>query len=795
MRSGKAFWAGFFLVSLVLLLLETLITRIFSLILWHNLAYLVISLALLGIGAAGVWASIFQVREKRINPGWFSVLAGISLLLVFRVIGNLDFQWGWSGIFFLVLSSGLIFIPFFFLGMILIRVFSEQARAIGSVYAINLVGSGAGVMVALLVLKPLGMPRALILAGLALGVAGFLFSLGKSPGLKVISALWIIFSLSGFLWAERWYKFQVTTKSLGKFQEFWPDFKLEFSRWDPLGRVDAFSGSRSWLSYGDEKYFYRALTIDGAADTTLISFKEDLGKAAFFPGSEYGQGFLLFGKVPSRVLVIGVGGAPDVEAGLHFRSKKVIGVEVNGSVLEAVRRFLPEIANDPRVELVKSDGRSYVARTDQVFDIIQISGVDTISALEWGAYLQAENYVHTVEAYADYLKHLSPEGVLSIGLSEMHPPRNMLRSCVLVVEAMRRLGIDNPEEKILLTQQAQYIQLLARKKSFTAEELEGYRSRMDASSLKIPVNFEFRYLFNQRADLWIRYAPGRGKPDDDFVKFFQAVKAGREKDFVRNYAFDISAVTDDRPFFYKYYYWPFLSFSKEAFAGPILWAQFWEAVVFAGIFILLPLLWLRRSSAGSSPGPGGSQGGILRNIWFFFFIGLGYLMIEIPLIQRFALYLGHPTYALGLVLGVLLVFSGLGSFLSQKFFRGRSWLIWVAVAGIIGVNVLAMKLAPALVSETISRSFFSRALLTAAWAGLLGIFMGMPFPAGVSRLEQSSPGLIPWAWAVNISASVVSSILAVMLAMSLGFNLVSLIASGCYLLAGLSYFMLGAKAE
>jgi len=781
MIKEKAFWVAFFLVSMVVLLLEVLLTRIFSLQLWHNLAYLVIAMALLGIGAGGVWDSIFLKKDTRLNPGWFSILAGISLFLLFRWIGNFDFQWGWSGIALLILSSTLVFIPFFFLGLILVRIFSERAKEIGTVYGINLVGSGAGVVLALLLLKPMGMPKALMLVCLLLGLAGFLFSSGSNRFLMALAFVWMVLCLSGFFCAERWFQFKVTsTKSMGKFQKNWQDFNLEFSRWDALGRVDAFSSSRAWLKFEDESYFYRGLTIDGAADTTLISFGEKLGTSAFFPGSEYGQAFLLYGREPKKVLVIGVGGAPDVETALHFKAGEVVGVEVNGSVLEAVKKFLPEVARDPRVKLIKSDGRSYVARSDEVFDIIQISGVDTISALEWGAYIQAENYIHTVEAYEEYLRHLSPDGILSIGLIEMHPPRNMLRACVLLVEAMRMLGISHPEEKIILVQQAQYIQMLARKKSFSAEELARYESELGIHNPKGPVLFEFRYLFNQIAELWIRYAPGVGKPDDDFVKFFQTVREGKEKRFIENYMFDISAVDDNKPFFYKYYYWPFLSFSKEAFAGPILWAQFLEAIIFALMFILLPLLTLPRNSSG----------GLARNIWFFFFIGLGFMMIEIPLIQRFVLYLGHPTYALGLVLSVLLVFSGIGSWVYQKFFSGRSWVVLVSVGGIVLLNALVIDLAPALVSKTISHPLLVRGLLSALWAGMLGIFMGIPFPAGMSQLEKNHPGLIPWAFGVNISASVVSSVLAVMLAMTLGFNKVSLIASVLYLLAGASFFLL-----
>ncbi len=782
MKKGIPFWSAFFLVSLIFLGLEVLVTRIFSLIIWHNLAYLVISMALLGIGAAGVWDSLFRERKKLINPAALALLCGPALLLVFRIVGSLEFEWGWKGISFLVLSSGLIFIPFFFLGLILVRVFSGQAEMIGRVYALNLVASGAGAILAIALLKPLGMPKALILICLLLGLTGLLFSLGTSKRLAAVALVWIFFSSSGFLWAEDWFKFSITsTKSMGKFQKLWPDFNLEFSRWDPIGRVDAFSSSHSWISSRalERKYFYRGMTTDGTADTALISFKDDLEKTSFFRSSVYGQAFVLFGRPPEKVLVIGVGGAPDVQAGLNARAKQVTGVEVNGTELDAIGIFLPELAHDPRVKLVKSDGRSYVARSRETYDVIQISGVDTLSALQWGAYLHAENYIHTTESYLEYLKHLSPDGILSIGLIEIEPPRNILHACVLLLEAMTRLGIEHPEDKVILIQSQQYIQMLARKKSFEPSEIEKYRAELDRNNPRDPVTFEFRYLFNQVAEMWIRYAPGMGRPDDQFAQFFQAARAGRANDFIKAYPFDIRPVDDNRPFFYKYYHWPFFAFSAQGSAGLILWAQVLEAVVFAGLFMLLPLLWLRKRT-----------GGLTRRIWFFFLIGLGYMMIEIPLIQRFALYLGHPTYALALVLGVLLFFSGLGSWMFHQFPAARSRLIWISVAAIVLISLLSIKLAPGLISLTLLQSFPVRALIAGSWVAALGIFMGIPFPARISALEKARPGLIPWAWAINISASVVSSILAVILAMSLGFNLVSIIACACYLLAAASFLLL-----
>jgi spermidine synthase len=780
-QKGIGFWLGFFLVSAAVLFLEILTTRIFSLILWNNMAYLVISMAMLGIGSAGVWDLLLRKDKKESHLACLSLAAAVAVFISLRVVGLFDFQLGLSGILVLAAVSLLIFLPFFFMGLVLVRVFSARAEKIGAVYAINLLASACGVVLGLGLLGRMGMPDALVAACLCLALAALLFSAKETIAVKAAAAFCILFMATGFFWSEKWFKLKVTSTKTFKFQKLWPDFNLEFSKWDPLGRVDVFSSGRSWLVFDREKYFYRVLIIDGAADTTIIDFRDLQDKTGFFKGTVYGQAFTLLGRPPEKVLVIGVGGGPDVQAALAAKSKEVTGVEVNRSVLKAVRKFSPGLANDPRVRLVASDGRSYVARSKDKFDIIQISGVDTVSALEWGAYIQAENYVHTVEAYIDYFKHLSPDGVLSLSLVEMAPPRNMLRSSVLAVEAMRRMGIDHPEQKIILVQQSQFLVMLVRLRPFTADEIRKFQSDLESSQIKGPILFEIRYLLNEHYPLGVRYAPGVEKPDDAFTQFFAAVAKGNEAGFIKDYPFDISAVSDNRPFFYKFYYWPYLSFAKGGLAGPVLWVQLLLALSFATVFIILPVL-LKR---------GQKSGGIFLRVWFFFFIGLGYMMVEIPLIQEYALYLGHPVYALGLVLGALLVSSGIGAWLFQKILFDRTWAAIAAVAAVIIINLIGLLFLGRLLGATMDSSFAVRVLVAGLCTGLLGLFMGVPFPAGLRRLEQSRPGLVPWAWAVNSSASVVSSVLAVIVAMGMGFRWISLLACFCYFLAGAAFFLVG----
>lgn len=358
----------------------------------------------------------------------------------------------------------------------------------------------------------------------------------------------------------------------------------------------------------------------------------------------------------------------------------------------------------------------------------------------------------------------------------------MLRACVLAVEALRRAAIQHPEQNIILIQQAQAIQMLVSKQPIDRDRFERYLTEIQANNFKGPMTFDLMNLSRQAAPMWVRYGPGVGNPKDQFVKFFNAVARGAEKEFIKNYSFDISPVTDNRPFFY-YFYWPSFSLAIEKFAANIIWFQLLEAIIFAALFILVPLYSFGKKQFR----------GLSSNIWFFFLLGLGYMMIEISFIQRFVLYLGHPIYALALVLVVLLICSGIGSWLYQAVFKTQKWAVWAAIAAITLMSLAGIKLLPDLVLKTISQGLWLRVMAASLWTMLLGIAMGIPFPAGINALSKSRDNLVPWAWAINISASVVSSILAVILAMSFGFAVVSALAAAIYLLAGISYQLL-AKA-
>ena len=768
-------------MSFSVLYLEVLFTRIFSYIIWHNIAYMVISMAILGIGAGGLWDNLRPKHRKPLNHGWLAIFGAATVFLELKLIDRMKFDWGMAGYLYFLASSLLVFVPFFFLGLVLVRVFSEQAQEIGKAYAVNLIASGAGALAALLVLEPLGMPRALCVAGISLGLSGLMFAMTSGRALILAAACWTVFSLSGLSWGDHWFLFKMTpAKPLGRYERIWPDYKIEYSRWDPIGKIDVISSPESLIKFDGESYFYRIITNDAAAETPLFDIEDKLATTRFFKGVTYGQAFLYYGKPPENVLVIATGGGTDVLTALHFNSRHVSGVEVNHTTFNVLKKYKPWLYKDPRVRLYNGDGRNFVERSREKYDVITVTGVDTQAALEWGAYIQAENYIHTVEAYQQYLRHLTPGGVVSIGLIELFPPRNMLRACTLMVEAMRREGIKHPERNIILINQIQIVLMIAQKEPIDRSRLDEYVREMEASNFKEPSLFEMLALNNKKGPLSVRYAPGMGDLKDRMVQYFGAVADGTDREFIKKTSFDISPVTDDRPFFYHVYK-PRLSRSLDKLPGNLVFFQLLESVIFAGLFILLPMYALRRRDVQ----------GLKGKVWFFLLIGLGYMLIEIPFIQRFVLYLGHPVYSLVLVLVVLLAGSGLGAWLFHAFLRERKWAIWASVITIIVWSLLGLKLMPFLLAKALPAGLPAAISLAAIFTFILGVAMGVPFPAGINALGKDSGNLVPWAWAINTSASVVSSILAVILAMSFGFSVVSMVAAAVYLLAGFSFHLVG----
>jgi hypothetical protein len=472
------------------------------------------------------------------------------------------------------------------------------------------------------------------------------------------------------------------------------------------------------------------------------------------------------------VAVIGVGGGFDVLVAIRFSASDITGVEVNAATMRLVTRKYHEHfrhwLEDPRVHLIAAEGRQFLATHPEPFDVIQLSGVDSASGTPAAAHVFAESYLYTAEAFDAYLAHLSPDGIMNMMRHEFDPPREMLRALCSAVAALRRAGAGRPADHIVTITDVRgsFTALLVKRRPFT----EGELSHLQAWA---------------SGDRFFRISAG--PPWNAQANIYQAFLAlgdpRREAAFINAYPFDISPVDDDRPFFFKYSFWSDLLPRRpiEAENVPImelsLLLLLGMAAIAGVVFVLLPLHGLSITEKQSL--------GTARLVAFFAGLGLGYMALEIALLQKFSLFLGHPNYALSVVLAVLLLATGLGSFGSAavvRVFKNLRYVAYALAVLVLGELVFAFPLLPA----AIQRPFAARVTLVFALVAPVGFCLGTFFPVGLERVKGGSPDAAAWAWGLNGLASVVGPILAVGVSMTWGTNALLLAALPIYLLVGVA---------
>jgi len=435
------------------------------------------------------------------------------------------------------------------------------------------------------------------------------------------------------------------------------------------------------------------------------------------------------------------------------------------------------------VRVVEATGRSFIRRTLGRFDLIVLSLSDSHKVVTSGAYSLSENYTYTVEAFVEYLAHLREDGLLVVHRWLQLPPTESVKAGAIALTALRKAGVPHPEESLIVIRSWSTALILVKKGGFTAEEIEAVKEFCQGK-------FDLVYYPGIKED--------EANRQNVFPEpyYYQAFRDLLEKGegFWQRYPFEVSPPTDDRPFFFHFFRWaqtPYIlkmmgkTWQPFGGSGYLVLVIFLALTVLAsGVLILLPLR--------LAPLPSGAVPGRVRLAVFLYFglLGLGYLFVEIPLLQRFILFLDHPIYAFAAVLSSLLVFSGIGSALSAR-------LPWKAS---LAVTALLLLLYPiglrAMFSLFLGLPLTLRLLITGLVLAPLGFFMGVPFPRGTREVGVRWPSLIPWAWAVNGSLSVVASVAAMMLALSFGFRWVLLAGSLVYLGAlGTVAFLLESHRE
>ncbi|MBA4379524.1 MAG: hypothetical protein C0393_02360 [Anaerolinea sp.] len=825
---------GLLLLSAAALAFQVTLTRLFSVAQFYHFAFMIVSVAMLGYGASGTWLAIMP-NLARIEPrrslGWLALLTGLSILGAYLLINLLPFdsfsiavdrrQIGILVLHYLALAT-----PFFFSGMavgLLLAAFPQES---GKTYAFNLLGSATGCALALAAPSFLGSEGMVTLsAGLAaLAAVGQFDKL--SYRLAAITLLLFTFydaalRLGGQASIPCLELRLSPYKSLSYALQY-PGAEVIYRRWNAFSRVDVVRSpgihSLPGLSY---RYLQPLPTQDGLlVDGDNLSGILPANVEAAFTG--HLPAAIAFQLRPAAdTLILAPRGGLDILTALAHGARQVTAVEVNPLIVAAAPVYA-----DPRLRTVIESDRSYLRRTDEHFDVIVLSLASSYHPVRSGAYSLAEDYRYTVEAFTDALERLNSDGLLVVTRWLQDPPSEDLRAFALAVTALEKTGGD-PRGQIVAFRGYNTATILVKGSLFTHDELLSIRGFTAERA------FDLTYAPDIRPEETNRY---NILPESSYYQAYTALlDASPRAAFYAAYPYAVSPPTDDHPFFGHYFkwsqagqVWAELGQTWQPFGGAgyfVILALLALSILLACTLILLPLV-IRKSSrqlsvtgqqssiarpfaplrAGCpSPALSLAEGSILRPLFYFAFIGLAFMLVEIPLIQRFILYLGHPAYAMSAVIFSLLLFSAMGSRLSH--------LIPLRLALLILIILLVITpfLLPYIFTLTLGLPFLLRLALTALILAPLGFLMGIPFPAGIrwvtkktaSVRNQSSPKndkpsatlrlrsgqvrhrpfAIPWLWAVNGAASVVASVLAALLALTFGFSWVLRIGALCYLAA------------
>jgi spermidine synthase len=778
------------LVSGTLLMTELALTRIFSVVMYYHFAFLAISIALFGLSASGVFAYVGRRWLDR-SPSAIllarqSVIYAACTIIALFVLVRLRVGLTYSprNLELMLVIYTLAALPFFAGGLVITIAISRFSSRINAVYAADLMGAAGGCLVLLPLLDRLGAPGVILTAAALAFIAGVLFAPADSRarfagvGALVMTAL-VAGQFSGIA------VFDVTdTKGHA-------DDRILFSKWNSFSRIGVYERTHGdWslsATYTGTLPDTRYMDIDSAASTPILHLEPDLANVQYLRYELTALAYHLKEQGPAAggsgpggkqglpgftALVIGPGGGRDLVSALVFGARRVDGVEINPIIANDVmrnrfREYSGGIYTHPRVRIVIDDGRSFVRRTPDRYDVIQASLVDTWAATAAGAYTLTENTLYTVEAFNDYLDHLTDDGVLTITRWVL----DGLRLISLAQAACESRGWD-AAPRLAIVQHDRVATFLLKKTPFTAAEVALLKTEADRLGFRVlyaPSVNDAKAVM--AADEWVD-----GMNTGVYAKLIGAPNRAR---FLDEYADDVTPTTDDRPFYF--HTTKLKDQFQVAFGRSMLFGNGLSALLtLMGISVALVVLFVVAPLAVTTgPLPHGWFG------WLAYFgaLGAGFMLIEVSVLQRFVLLLGHPVYSLTVTLFSLLLGTGIGAAWSRRLrdqTLARSAAVALLLVAAVGVVIIAV------VTPVITWAIpFARATRIAIAVGLLtpiGMVLGVPMPTGLRLLQVRAPQMVTWAWGINGALSVLGATLAIVIAMNWGFRATLLAASITYLM-------------
>lgn len=777
--------AEILLVSFAALLIEICYTRVISYKLFYYYTYLIIGLALLGIGTGGVLVAVSaRLRRARTDTVllWSFLLGALCVVASYVVVAHISldtlsiWRYGTTG----AKSMGdllaiclLVFVPFVAPGVIVATLFGRRPEGVGGLYFADLLGAGLACAIVITLTGSIGPPATIMLAAAVLfvGAAVVMWRVRPraAPVMVVLAGLTaVLVAAPSILPAQR---LDTTKASILVGTPI-------YSAWSPIFRVDALQSTPD----------VRTLYHDGIIGSAIYRWDGHVSSLAHydFGADPRAIPFAVTGTPPKQEAVIGAAGGHEVLASLWFGAAHVDAVELNPVTYSLVTTtfadFDGHLAQNPAVNYVNGDGRSYLARTDRKYDMIWYPAPDSYAATNAAtasAFVLSESYLYTTDAIVDSLKHLTGDGIFVAQFGEIdyqHKPYRTTRFVATARQALTNLGITDPGAHIMVATSPAHLlgsftlsTILVKRSAFTPAEV----NRFVASLASVPGTS-------------LQYAPGRAVPRNP-VDTVASSTAAQLRAFYASYTYNVVPTTDNDPFFWhvarfgtvlRDYFHPITSQDREDQVGErVLILLLVLSVVISALFLLLPFVAVRKDWR-RMPRKAGSA-------LFFAAVGLGFMFFEVTLMQLLNLFLGYPTYALTVTLMSILVFTGIGALASSRQDGHRATVPVLLVALTALTAFYLFGLTP-LTNALLGLPMAVRVPIAFGLLAPLGLCLGMFMPLGlraVSRLSDTPREYVAWGWAVNGFASVVGAVLATLLAMIFGFHVVLGLGLVAYLIA------------
>lgn len=800
-RPSRSLYLGLFLITLATLLFELGLTRLFSVIIYYHMAFFAVSVTLFGMAFGGVivhfFPRAFTVERTQRWMGHMALAFALATAAALATLLAMRFDITHNKLLAIQLFkvSVVLAIPFTCSGVAVALALTRYPRQTNLLYGFDLAGAAIGCLLFAPLLTLLGGPGFILAVALIVALAALVLTLGEPKASRsrmgVLAAV-IVTLLMGFLVIR---KDHLSAFQMRYLRGVTVDAKtLSFEGWNAISRVTVYPDigrsegiSPDFLKQSAMDQY--TILIDTFAATPILKFDGRNFSKMFYPFHDISYAVHAVRK-GARMAIIGVGGGRDVLAAKAWGQPEIEGIEINSRVLESLTQRFHDYAGRPLdwpgVRLFLDEARSHIARSGKQYDIIQASLIDTFAATAAGAFVLTENSLYTMEGWNVFWNHLTRDGILT--MSRWYTPGNPVEAIRLLSLARATLeahGIPKPQDHILMARtvrspnvNAQPIAtILVKKTPFTAGEIKAFEGWIQANHFQLLVT------------------PGQIQAEE----LRGVMTAPDLMQYAAGYPFDITPPTDSRPFFFDVLRWRDVM-KKEFRQGNdyissinlkpliMLGTLLVTVIAMAFAFIVVPLLVQGRMNKHKKHDL--SLGRRLGMASYFIMLGLGYIMIELALIQRFTVFLGHPSYALTVCLFTMLLSSGLGSLVAPRLFSTRDEdpsANPIARLNLTLFVILLITLAGALwvMGHFVSASTPLRILLAAGTIAPAAFLMGMPFPLAIQAAARNPQAPLAWYWGINGAFSVCASVLTIALAHSMGLTGAFLFGAGCYFLAAL----------